>query len=121
MVIGIPNCVFLINKYQSEFLKHGNKVKALARMIETIGVTLFLANITTAIGFGVLYFTGSSMLVEFGVVAALGVMATYIITLVLIPIVLFRLPAPKARHTKHLEGKRITTMLAIVDRLVQVL
>ncbi|MCC7050377.1 MAG: MMPL family transporter, partial [Bacteroidia bacterium] len=64
MVIGIPNCVFLINKYQSEYKSHRNKIKALARTIDTIGVTLFLANITTSIGFGVLYFTNSAMLVE---------------------------------------------------------
>jgi predicted RND superfamily exporter protein len=60
MVIGLPNCIFLINKYQSEFLLHGRKLKAIARSVETIGVTLFLANITTAIGFGVLYFTKSN-------------------------------------------------------------
>nr|MBA3665311.1 MMPL family transporter [Bacteroidota bacterium] len=119
MVIGIPNCIFLINKYQSEFILHRNKVKALSRMIETIGVTLFLANITTAIGFGVLYFTQSSMLVEFGIVAALSVMATYFITLILIPVILFLLPVPKARHTKHLEGKRITKMLNFIDFIVQ--
>lgn len=119
MVIGIPNCVFLINKYQSEFLLHRNKIKALSRTIETIGVTLFLANITTSIGFGVLYFTKSSMLVEFGVVAALSVMATYFITLILVPVMLFLLPPPKAKHTKHLEGKRINKILSVIDHLVQ--
>lgn len=119
MVIGIPNCVFLINKYQSEFILHRNKIKALARMIETIGVTLFLANITTAIGFGVLYFTKSAMLVEFGVVAALSVLVTFFITLILIPVMLYFLPAPKAKHTKHLEGKRINKMLDLISLLVQ--
>jgi len=119
MVIGIPNCIFLINKYQSEFIHHRNKIKALARMIETIGVTLFLANITTSIGFAVLYFTGSSLLVEFGVVAAISVMATYLITLILTPVVLLLLPKPKLSHTKHLQGKRINRMLSGVDHLVQ--
>jgi hypothetical protein len=118
LVIGIPNCVFLINKYQSEFIIHRNKIKALSRMIETIGVTLFLANITTSIGFGVLYFTKSAMLLEFGVVAALGVMATYMITLILIPVILYLLPPPKAKQTKHLEGKRIRKMLDYIDYLV---
>ncbi len=119
MVIGLPNCIFLINKYQSEFLAHGNKMKALSRSIETIGVTLFLANITTAIGFGVLYFTKSSMLVEFGVVAAISVLATYVITLILIPVILNYLPTPKPKHTKHMEGKRINKILDIIDLLVQ--
>lgn len=118
MVIGIPNCVFLINKYQSEYIKHGNKVKALSVMIETIGVLLFLANITTAIGFGVLYFTNSSMLVEFGVVAAINVMVTYFITLILIPIILSYLPTPSAKQTKHLEGVKINKLLAWVDFVV---
>lgn len=119
MVIGLPNCIFLINKYQSEFVAHGNKIKAITRSIETIGVTLFLANITTAIGFGVLYFTKSLMLVEFGVVASISVMATYFITLILVPVILNLLPTPKAKHTKHQDGKIITKALDIVDHLVQ--
>ena len=118
MVIGIPNCVFLINKYQSEYVMHKNRIKALSRMIETIGITLFLANITTAIGFGVLYFTESAMLVQFGVVAAISVMATYLVTLILVPVILFLLPPPKPRHTKHLEGKRINRILSVVEHLV---
>jgi predicted RND superfamily exporter protein len=119
MVIGLPNCIFLINKFQSEFVLHGNKIKAITRSIETIGVTLFLANITTAIGFGVLYFTKSSMLVEFGLVSSISVMATYFITLILVPIVLNLLPPPKAKHTKHQEGKIINKALDYVNYLVQ--
>ncbi|MES2513776.1 MAG: MMPL family transporter [Bacteroidota bacterium] len=119
MVIGLPNCIFLINKYHSEFVAHGNKIKAITRSIETIGVTLFLANITTAIGFGVLYFTKSSMLVEFGSVAAISVMATYFITLILVPVILVALPTPKPKHTKHQDGKMINKALDWVDHLVQ--
>nr|MBA3972230.1 MMPL family transporter [Bacteroidota bacterium] len=118
MVIGIPNCVFLINKYQSEYIQHMNKVKALTVMIESIGVLLFLANVTTAIGFGVLYFTNSSMLVEFGVVAAINVMATYAITLILIPIILSYLPPPSDKQTKHLEGKKVNNLLKWIDYVV---
>ncbi len=119
MVIGIPNCVFLINKYHSEYAKHGNRIKALTRTIETIGVTLFLANITTAIGFGVLYFTNSSLLVEFGVVAAINVITTYFITLILIPIIFSFLPLPTLKQTKNLDGKRINKILNIIDNLVR--
>ena len=82
LVIGVPNCIFLINKYHSEYSSHRNKVKALTRMITTIGVSLFLANVTTAIGFAVLYFTNSVFLAEFGVIAALNVMLTYLIALI---------------------------------------
>ena len=118
IIIGIPNCIFLINKYHSELSRHGNKVKALSRMIQTIGLSLFLANITTAIGFGVFYFTNSSLLVEFGVVAAINVMVTYIITLIFIPIILSFLPAPALKHTKHIDAKRVNKVLDFIDHLV---
>lgn len=118
MVIGVPNCIFLINKYHSEFSKHGNKIKALTRMITTTGVSLFLANVTTAIGFGVLYFTNSSFLTQFGVIAALNVMLTYFITLIFIPIILSFLPVPRSKEMMHLEGKRINRVLGVIDHLV---
>src|SRR6218665_3160027 len=51
IVIGVPNCIMLLNKYHTEFQKHGNKMKALTRSIERVGISLFMANITTSIGF----------------------------------------------------------------------
>lgn len=119
IVIGIPNCVFFINKYHSEYLIHTNKMKALSRMIRTMGVTLFLANVTTAIGFGVLYYTNSPMLVEFGVVAAIGVMLTFLVSLIGVPIILSYLPPPKEKHTEHLQAKRINKLLKKIDHWVQ--
>ncbi|HRG38195.1 MAG TPA: MMPL family transporter [Bacteroidia bacterium] len=119
IVIGIPNCVFFINKYHSEYIIHKDKMKALSRMIVTMGVTLFLANITTAIGFGVLYYTNSPMLVEFGVVAAIGVMLTFLVSLIGVPIILSYLPPPKEKHTDHLQAKRINKLLKKIDYWVQ--
>lgn len=118
MVIGVPNCIFLINKYHSEYARHGNRIKALARMISTVGISLFLANITTAIGFGVLIFTNSSFLTQFGAIAAINVMVTYFITLIFIPIILSFLPPPSVRQMRHLEGKRMRKILEWVDFIV---
>ncbi len=118
VIIGIPNCIFLINKYQEELLKHGNKTKALSRMVQKVGLSNFLANLTTAIGFGVFYFTNSSMLVEFGVVAAINVMTTYFIALILTPIIFSYLPEPKPKQMKHLEGKRINKLMDSINTLV---
>lgn len=118
IVIGLPNCIFLLNKYQEELRKHGNKMKALARMVQKVGLSNFLANITTSIGFGVFKFTNSEMLEQFGVVAAVNVMTTYVIALILTPIFFSWLPEPKAKHSKHLSGKRITWIVDLIDRLV---
>ncbi|MDF2436881.1 MAG: patched family protein [Bacteroidota bacterium] len=119
IVIGIPNCVFLINKYHAEYVKHFNKIKALSHTIIKMGGTLFLANVTTAIGFGVLYYTSSPLLVEFGVVAAIGVMLTFVISMIIAPIFLNLLPVPKDKHTNHLDAKFINKILIKVDYWVQ--
>ncbi len=118
IVIGIPNSILLLNKYHTEYGLHGNKIKALSRMIQRIGLTTFLANLTTAIGFGVFYFTNSKILMEFGLIAAINVMATYLISLVLVPIVFSFLPAPEVKHTKHLNAPRLNKMLDFIDYLV---
>ncbi len=118
LVIGVPNCIFIINKYQEELVRHGNKIKALARAVQKVAMSNFLANVTTAIGFGVFYFTNSSLLVEFGIVAAISVLSTYAISHILLPIIYSFLPAPAPKYTKHLDNKRIAKMMEVVDKLV---
>lgn len=118
IVIGIPNSILLLNKYHTEYERHGNKIRALSRMIQRIGLTTFLANLTTAIGFGVFYFTNSKILMEFGLIAAINVMATYVISLVLVPIVFSFLPAPEVKHTRHLNAPRLNKMLDFIDHIV---
>ncbi|CAG5016567.1 hypothetical protein DYBT9275_05582 [Dyadobacter sp. CECT 9275] len=118
IVIGVPNCVFLINKYQAELVSGRSKDEAILEMVKKIGLSTFLANMTTAIGFGVFYFTNSSLLVEFGVVAAISVMVTYALCLILLPITLHYMSVPKPRHLKHLDGKWASGFLKKVNYLV---
>jgi len=115
IVIGVPNCILLLNKYQQEFAKHGNQAKALSRMISKIGVTTFFANVTTAIGFFVFYFTHSAILQEFGITAALNVMLTYVISLIFIPVVFSYLPPPNPKQIRHLDRKGINLILEKID------
>ncbi|MDH4058767.1 MAG: MMPL family transporter, partial [Cyclobacteriaceae bacterium] len=85
VVIGIPNAIYLTNKYHSEFLSHGNKMLAITQVIRKIGMATFLTNLTTAIGFFVLLTADITILREFGVVAGINVMATFVVSLILIP------------------------------------
>ena len=118
IVIGVPNCVFLINKYQTELRENRTKDDSIREMIKQIGLSTLLANTTTAIGFGVFYFTNSSLLVEFGVVAAISVMVTYVLCLLLLPITLHYMNVPRARHMKHLDGKWASGFLTAVNKIV---
>ncbi len=105
IVIGVPNCIFLINKYHNEYKNHGRRILALQRVIRKIGAATFMTNATTALGFASLILTDSVVLKEFGVVASLNIMVVFAISLVLIPIYYsFRKP-PKVRHYKHLDQK----------------
>jgi uncharacterized protein len=115
IVIGIPNSILMLNKYQTEYSLHGSQGKALARTVQRIGLTTFLANVTTAIGFLVFYFTRSNLLMEFGIVAGFNVMTTWLISLILIPIIFSFLSPPKVKHLKHLNAPRINKILLKVD------
>ena len=120
IVIGIPNCIFLINKFHSEFQSHGNKIKALSRIIQKIGNATLMTNATTASGFATFIITESYILKEFGVVASINIMMVFILSLTLIPIFYSYFPDPKARHSKHLSipwvKKWVNWMVRVVTR-----
>lgn len=107
IVIGIPNCIFLINKYQHEVKLHGNKVKSLQRVITKIGNATLMTNVTTASGFATFILTESKLLKEFGIVASLSILAIFILCLLIIPIIYTFLPYPKDRHLEHLNKRWI--------------
>jgi len=117
VVIGIPNCVYLLNKYHNEFRKHGNKIKALGRIIEKIGIATLITNATTAIGFGVFYLTDSTTLREFGLVVSVSIMLVFVVSIVLIPTVFSYLPAPERKQIQHLENKKVSDIINWFIRL----
>jgi hypothetical protein len=105
IVIGVPNCIYLVNKYHADYKIHGNKVLALQRMITKVGNATLLTNITTAMGFATFMFTRSDILQEFGTIAAVNIMAVFFISITLIPTLLYLIPAPKPKQLKHLDRK----------------
>jgi predicted RND superfamily exporter protein len=104
VVIGIPNCVYFINKYHTEYSKDQNKTRALVHMIQRMGIVTLFTNLTAAIGFGVFCFTKSSLLKEFGIVAGLNIMLIFVISFIFLPAVLSYLPAPKTKHTSYMNN-----------------
>ncbi len=118
VVIGIPNSILILNKYHTEYMLLQDKFKALTIAIRRVGSTIFFANVTTAIGFGVFGFTNSEVLTEFGIIASLNVMITWLFSLILIPIIFSYLPNPKAWQTKHLENKYLSRFIENVDNWV---
>ncbi|PIB28986.1 efflux RND transporter permease subunit [Maribacter sp. 4G9] len=119
IVIGIPNCIFLINKYQQEVKKHGNQALSLQRVISKIGNATLMTNITTASGFATFIITDSKLLKEFGIVASINIIGIFILSLLIIPIVYSFLSLPKTRHLKHLNKKWIDAFVSWMENIVR--
>ena len=119
IVIGITNCIFLINKYQQEIKTHSNQAKALQRVISKIGVSTLMTNLTTAIGFATFMITGNDLLFEFGLVTSINVIIVYLLTLVVVPIIYSFMPLPKEKHLSHLTKNYLSSFLNWVEDLVK--
>jgi predicted RND superfamily exporter protein len=116
VVIGIPNCIYFLNKYHTSYNDTGDKRTALVTMVGRMGIVTLFCNLAAAIGFAVFALTRSQVLKEFGVVAGMNIMVLFFISLVLIPAALSFLPAPKSRHTKYLENPRLNRWLDRLER-----
>ncbi len=119
IVIGIPNCIFLINKYQQEVKKHGNQALSLQRVISKIGNATLMTNITTASGFATFIITDSKLLTEFGIVASINIIGIFILSLLIIPIVYSFMALPKTKHLKHLNKRWIDAFVNWMEGIVR--
>ncbi|MCC9072788.1 MMPL family transporter [Flavobacterium sp. F-65] len=119
IVIGITNCIFLINKYQQEIKLHNNQAKALQRIISKIGVSTLMTNLTTAIGFATFMITGNDLLFEFGLVTSINVISVYLLTLLIVPIVYSFMSIPDEKHLNHLTKTYISVLLNRVESIVR--
>ena len=118
IVIGVANCIFLLNKYHTEYRSHGNKIKGLQRVVRKVGKATLLTNATTAAGFATFTVVEASVMREFGIVAASSIMCIFVLSLLLVPIVFSFLTEPKARHVKHLDRKYSQTFISKIVEIV---
>ncbi len=120
IVIGMPNCVFLMTKFHQEVKSHGNKIKALTRVIGKVGTATFITNVITALGFFTLVFTNSERLMEFGLIASLNILVLFLLSICILPIISSLSKKPSNKHLRHLDKgvavKFINTMVFIVER-----
>jgi predicted RND superfamily exporter protein len=119
IVIGVPNAVFLINKYQQEIKKHGQQAKALQRVISKIGNATLMTNITTASGFATFVFVKSNLLREFGILASVNIISIFILALLIIPIIYSFMPLPQKKHLNHLERRWIENVVDWMEKTVR--
>lgn len=119
VILGIPPSIYMLSDYHAEFVATGDKIEAIRRMVHKLGLVTLMINANTAFGFLTLYFTKVQMLREFGMLAFLATLLTYVLTIVMLPGIFSLLPAPNARRLKHLDSKFITKSVRWMDVIVQ--
>ncbi len=119
VIIGIPNSVYMMSDYHEEFVKLGSKEEALKAMIKKLGMVTLMINANTAFGFLTLYFTSVVVLQQFGIIAFLGTMVTYFLTIIMLPGIFSLLPEPTYNTTKHLESKRLNQFIENIAQIVK--
>lgn len=117
IVIGIPNSIYMLNKFHHEYVTHGNKIKALQRVIIKIGNATFLTNLTTASGFATFIIVKSDILRQFGIVASLNILGLFFLSLLLIPITFSFIGPPSSKHVGHLDNKIVSR---IINQLIHI-
>lgn len=115
IVIGIPNSIYMLNKFHHEYIQHGNKIRALQRVIIKIGNSTFLTNLTTASGFATFIIVESDIMKQFGIVASISIMGLFLLSLLLIPIIFSIIGPPSTKHLNHLNNRYIS---GIIERLI---
>jgi len=115
VVIGIPNCIYFLNKYHTSYRESGNKNEALVTMVGRMGIVTLFCNIAAAIGFAVFALTKSDLLKEFGMVAGINILLLFFISLIFIPPVLSFLPAPKPNQMHYLDNEFLAKVLVKVE------
>jgi predicted RND superfamily exporter protein len=119
IVIGIPNCIFLTNKYHQECRIHGNQAKALVRVITKVGTPTLITNLTTSFGFATFIVTNNELLKEFGVVTSINIIALFFLCLFVIPVAYSYMSIPKERHLDHLERSYAVSFLNWIQKTIK--
>ncbi|MGI8581086.1 MAG: efflux RND transporter permease subunit [Chitinophagaceae bacterium] len=118
VVIGVPNCIYFLNKYHSTYRASNNKEQSLIDMVSKMGIVTLFCNLTAAIGFAVFALTKSAILKEFGAVAGISIMMIFVVSFILLPAVLSYLPAPKKSQIKYLDNRWLTALLLKIENWV---
>lgn len=96
LVIGVGDAVHFLTTYYEELGEGRTQMEAVEGIVRKVGAACLLTSFTAAIGFASLIVARIDIIKHMGVVAAAGLMLTYVVMLLLIPAVLSLVKVPKA-------------------------
>lgn len=103
IIVGVSDSIHLIARYREELGHASSKLEAAERTVRAMALACFLTSATTAVGLGSLVVSRTAMLRDFGIIAAIGVMIAYVVTIVFLPaaMTLFKPPLPPQNRPGH--------------------
>ncbi|MBK6344590.1 MAG: MMPL family transporter [Bacteroidales bacterium] len=119
VVIAIENCIYILNKYHWEYRQHGNKIKALSRVVQRIGFASLMVNTATAAGFAAFILVSNQLLREFGIIASISIMLEYLLCILLLPIIFSYMKPPTEKHLAHLDNRIFGKVLDKIIYFIQ--
>lgn len=96
LIIGSTEDIHILAEYEQGIRDLQDKVAALKHMALRSGLVIFLTTLTTFAGFITLSSNAISIISEFGIAAGLGIVANFIITILIAPPLLAFLSVPKS-------------------------
>jgi len=117
LVYGIADSIHLINRYYEELDKGLAKKEALLVVVRHMGVACFMTSFTTTVGFLSLYAASIKIIKAFGLFSGIGIFIAYVVTILLIPILLYLRPVPNRKWKEHKGDDAIERALVYVGRL----
>jgi uncharacterized protein len=117
LIVGISDIIHLSIKYNSEINNGHSHTKAFSNSIKEIGLALFITSFTTAIGFFILQISPMKVLREFGLEAGIAVILTFVITLILSPVLFSNFGSSKRFELSKIFQKYSEKLMLITKKL----
>src|SRR5690554_5526010 len=117
--LGSAYGIYIIARYNDELLEGAEREQAVHQTLKSAGISILLAGTTTIAGFASNVSSSITLMKDFGLFTAFGVLVALLISLTFIPAMLLLLPVPKKVEVKKGDGQ--DRMLArILGRIAHV-
>lgn len=118
IIIGISDSIHIISRYGEELRLGKEPGRAAKDTLATMAAACFMTSFTTSLGFATLVVSHTALLQRFGLVAAVGVLLAYIITVTFIPAALTFIKQPPAGSGAATEGRFEDIVEAITRKVM---
>lgn len=114
IAIGSSYSMHVLHQYYEEHPGDRGQTSFMTEVLAHIGPTIFLAGITTAIGFASLMLNDTRILREFGLFSAFGILASMMVSLTFLPAALALCSLPVCQGAGERKGRHLGFILELI-------